>query len=241
MTAPVGVQRRLTAAAAFLFVVVAVADPGSQAPSPTVWDGVFAPVQAERGEATFLQYCAGCHGAALTGGEGPPLAGEAFWDRWGQRSLGDMLTYMSTNMPYELGALPAVQYLDLAAFVLQENGMPAGEADLTAESAAGVGIVPEDGGDELPNSTLAYAVGCLAPQEAGEWRLVQGSVAERAEGLAGNPDRALGDRSYPLLFVLSPLDEWVGHRLAVTGLLVGDGGADGINVNTIESIADTCS
>jgi hypothetical protein len=152
-----------------------------------------------------------------------------------------MLTYMSTNMPYELGALPALQYLDLAAFVLQENGMPAGEAHLTAESAAGVGIVPEDGGDELPNSTLAYAVGCLAPQEAGEWRLVQGSVAERAEGLAGNPDRALGDRSYPLLFVLSPLDEWVGHRLAVTGLLVGDGGADGINVNTIESIADTCS
>jgi mono/diheme cytochrome c family protein len=222
-------------------VAAAAARGGPPVTASTVWDGVFTVGQAERGATTFAQYCAGCHGQALTGGEGPALAGDRFWDRWGQRALGDMLTYISTNMPYELGALPAPQYLDLTAYLLRENGMPAGEVGLTAEIAAGVGIVPEDGDSELPNSTLAYVVGCLAPSEAGEWHLMQGSVAERAEGLAGNPDRALGSRSYPLLFVLSPLDEWVGHRLAVTGLLVGDGGANGINVNTIESLAPDCT
>jgi hypothetical protein len=33
----------------------------------------------------------------------------------------------------------------------------------------------------------------------------------------------------------------VGHKVAVTGLLLGDGGVDGLNVNTVESVADSCS
>jgi hypothetical protein len=33
----------------------------------------------------------------------------------------------------------------------------------------------------------------------------------------------------------------VGHKVAVTGLLLGDGGVDGLNVNSVDSVADTCN
>jgi hypothetical protein len=33
----------------------------------------------------------------------------------------------------------------------------------------------------------------------------------------------------------------VGHRLSVTGLLLGEGGVDGINVSTITSVAEACN
>jgi len=240
MTTLAGARRRwLTAAAALSFALLAWSAPAGQE-TPTVWDGVFSAPQAERGHADFIQHCAHCHGETLAGGEGPALGGTSFWDRWGQRTLGDLFTYVSTNMPYELGALPEPMYLDLVAFLLRENGMPAGEAELGFDTVRDVRIVPEDGSGDLPNSTLAYAVGCLAPGEGGEWVLTRGSRAERAEAVTGTPDRPLGEHTYALLFVITPLDAFVGHKMAATGLLVGDGGADGINVSDIQPIADSC-
>jgi hypothetical protein len=40
---------------------------------------------------------------------------------------------------------------------------------------------------------------------------------------------------------LTPLDKLVGHRVSVTGLLLGDGGVDGLNVNAVKSVAATCN
>ena len=42
-------------------------------------------------------------------------------------------------------------------------------------------------------------------------------------------------------FVIRNLTRMVGHRMSVTGLLLGTGGADGINVNTADSLSADCS
>ena len=58
-----------------------------------------------------------------------------------------------------------------------------------------------------------------------------------------NPDdatRPLGTRSYKLMYVLTPIDAFVGQRLRVRGLLMGEGGKDGINVSTTQSVSKTC-
>jgi hypothetical protein len=40
--------------------------------------------------------------------------------------------------------------------------------------------------------------------------------------------------------VLSRLDQHVGKRMSVTGLLLGKGGADGLNVSTVNRVGETC-
>jgi hypothetical protein len=50
-----------------------------------------------------------------------------------------------------------------------------------------------------------------------------------------------GDRQYALKFVLQPLAPLVGQRVAVVGILIGDGGAEGINVSTVTAVNATCN
>ena len=215
----------------------------------TVWDGVFTTDQASRGRTFFSASCAECHGATLQGGEGKPLSGDQFWSDWRESTVGELLTYVSKNMPYSedgslAGTLSPSTYVDIVAHMLERNGLPAGAQELTAESSVGVQIIKKDGPGELPASTLARVVGCLAPRGTdGSWRLVKSTRPERAASSPTSPESAvpLGDREYQLKFVLTPLDKLVGHRLSVTGLLLGDGGVDGLNVNAVKSLASTCN
>ena len=51
---------------------------------------------------------------------------------------------------------------------------------------------------------------------------------------------ALGTRTMPLKFVLTKLDSFVGQRMSVSGMLIGTGGVDGINVAVVNRVAGTC-
>jgi hypothetical protein len=51
---------------------------------------------------------------------------------------------------------------------------------------------------------------------------------------------ALGDREFPLLFVLTNLDKLENNRVLVTGRLEGEAGAKGINVSTVTSQGAAC-
>jgi hypothetical protein len=42
------------------------------------------------------------------------------------------------------------------------------------------------------------------------------------------------------MYLLTPLDRNVGHRMRVRGLLMGDGGRNGINVSGTQALAETC-
>jgi hypothetical protein len=50
----------------------------------------------------------------------------------------------------------------------------------------------------------------------------------------------LGDREYTLRFVLTPLDKFMGHRMSVRASLMGEGGTDGLNVTSVQSVSASC-
>ena len=52
--------------------------------------------------------------------------------------------------------------------------------------------------------------------------------------------RPLGSRTIPLKFVVTRLDPLAGSRVAVSGLLIGADGADGINVTAVNRVAEKC-
>lgn len=246
-------MRAINAAALALCLVGSVsALRAGQAPGNagrSVWDGVFTAEQATRGGTQYGANCAECHGGNLQGGEGKPLQGDQFWTDWRESTVGELLTYVSKNMPFSedgslAGTLPQSTYADIVAHILRSNGLPAGGRELTANSSVGVKIIRKEGSAELPATTLARVVGCLMPRGSdGTWRLAKGTRPERASLASTVSDRdvPLGDREYQLKFVLTSLNNFVGHRMSVTGLLLGDGGVDGLNVSTIKSVADTCN
>jgi quinoprotein glucose dehydrogenase len=207
----------------------------------TVWDGVYSDAQAERGSAAYSRSCLGCHALAPDGKA--PLVGDAFWKSFSQKTTGDLLEFISSYMPNGApGSLSVPTYEDIAAFLLKSNGFPAGATELARANVAGVQIVPKDGSTELPANALARVVGCLTRSGA-DWIVTNATVPERAESAARTDDdaaRPLGSRRIALKFVVTKLDPLVGSRVAVSGLLIGAGGVDGINVTTVNRIADKC-
>jgi len=107
---------------------------------------------------------------------------------------------------------------------------------------AEVQIVPKGGAGELPANTLVSVVGCLA-RSGSDWVLTSATAPVRIEKTGARPEdatRPLGERTTALKFVLSRLDSFVGQRLSVSGMLIGAGGADGLNVATVNRVAEAC-
>ena len=211
-------------------------------PRRTVWDGIYTEAQAARGMSAFNQSCAGCHALATEGKS--PLVGEPFWKSFAQKNVGDLLEFVSKNMPNgSPGSLSEPAYNDIVALMLKSNGLPAGTAELARNTVAGVQIIPKDGSTELPANALVRVVGCLA-HTGTDWVIANATAPERAERvrLAGDEDsaRPLGSRKMALKFVVTKLDTLVGSRVAVTGLLIGADGVDGLNVTTVNRVAPKC-
>lgn len=231
----------------FSLLVTAVTAPAAHGQGRTIWDGVFTAEQAARGGELVREHCARCHGASLAGtADGRSLTGERFWASWTESTVGFLFGYVSRNMPYSMdgsleGSLSESTYVDIVARILDANGLPAGETQLSRDSGMGIAIVPEDGPGELPSATLAQVVGCLDRSSGGQWVLRQATRPMRTES-APEPTAAmpLGSREIALMFVLTPLDNYLGYRMAARGLLIGDGGVDGLNVTTVEPVAEAC-
>lgn len=210
-------------------------------PHRTVWEGVYTETQAARGMTAFGQHCSGCHALAADGKA--PLVGDAFWKSFAQKTVGDLLVYVSTNMPNGTpGSLDETTYRDIVALMLKSNAFPAGSTELRRDNIANVQIVQKDGSTELPANALARVVGCLSRSGA-DWVVTRATTPVRAESAAaGGQDatRPLGNRTIPLKFVVTRLDPLAGSRVVVNGLLIGTGGADGINVTTVSRVAEKC-
>jgi mono/diheme cytochrome c family protein len=212
-------------------------------PGRTVWDGVYTDAQAERATQVFGQSCANCHTLTSQESNNKPLAGPKFWEGFTQKTVGDLLTYVKTSMPNgNGGSLAAATYNDLVALILKSNGFPPGTADLAPETVADVQIIPKEGPGELPSNTLVRVVGCLS-KSGNDWVLTSATTPDRIERAGVGPtdaSRPLGTRTATLKFVLTRLDSFVGQRMSVTGILMGAGGVDGINVTTVSRVAETC-
>ena len=143
-----------------------------------------------------------------------PLAGDAFMQNMMWRPVGYLYDYILENKPADNpdGPSPAVS-LDLTASILSQNGFPAGAAELTTEAASRTQITPEACGGQLPASTLVRVVGCLAEGNGG-WMIDNAVAPARFDDNQLDPmavDLVLGDHSFKLLFVLTRLDDLVGH------------------------------
>lgn len=68
-----------------------------------------------------------CHGADLKGGAGPALTGKGFASEGTHSSIGVVFTQEAQQMPAgQPGSLSQTQYEDVMAYILQQNGYPAG-------------------------------------------------------------------------------------------------------------------
>src|SRR5262245_36537265 len=95
--------------------------------------GRYTAAQAAAGRTTYQAQCASCHLPDLRGsGDAAPLAGTEFMDAWGRRTARELLSFMQLTMPpTRPGGLSQDEYVNVAAFILQSNGAPAGNQALT--------------------------------------------------------------------------------------------------------------
>lgn len=112
--------------------------PEPAAPMASIWDGVFAAGQAQRGLALYDGPCGWCHGRRLNGAPDdpdmrstPPLARAPFLRVWEGRSLATLYQYIRATMPENSpGSLTDQEYVDLIAYMLEVSGAPAGAVEL---------------------------------------------------------------------------------------------------------------
>jgi alcohol dehydrogenase (cytochrome c) len=119
----------------------------------------FTAAQAAGSQSGYAQNCAGCHGANLDNGEfAPPLKGSGFSSQWAGQSVGELFTYIRTNMPpSNAGGLSDAEYLQITAFVLQSNGMEAGDKELSSDATALAAKIRLSGPSAAPANGSAAA------------------------------------------------------------------------------------
>lgn len=106
---------------------------GSKGKAPPA---LFTTAQADSGRAKFKEHCAMCHGPNLEGRAGPALKGANFASDSSDFNVSDIFNILTHNMPAtEPGSLAHVDYVEIMAFLLQQNGYPAGSRQLTFEDA----------------------------------------------------------------------------------------------------------
>lgn len=214
----------------------------------SVLDGVYSNAQAQRGSRHYNMICADCH----EGGEPDalPLFGEEFIDRWREVPLDFLYGFMSTNMPGDdKGGLPEATYLETLAFLLKENGYPAGTANLAAADMSNILLVGTEGPQPLPANALVRVTGCLQV-DGDNAQLTNGASIARvrtadetdADELALSKDAPSGDAVYTLnnsaKFNASTL---AGQKVQAKGVLTKqDNGAATINVLSLAATGGSC-
>ncbi len=96
--------------------------------------------QATKGATAYYQNCAMCHGPALDGQSGgysgPALKGADFADPSYNFHVDEIFNFVAKLMPAATpGSLPPDQDVTIMAFILKQNGYPAGAQELTYADA----------------------------------------------------------------------------------------------------------
>jgi S-disulfanyl-L-cysteine oxidoreductase SoxD len=152
----------------------------------TVWDGVFSEDQARWGRASHNASCASCHRDDLTGYEGA-LKGQKFVDRWREDALESLYSNIKRSMPRNApGSLETATYLDIVAYILQQNGFPAGVSDLSPGNLKSIQVTGKNGTESLPIGALVQVYGCIRENPANAWTLAGATKVIRTR----NPDKS---------------------------------------------------
>jgi mono/diheme cytochrome c family protein len=96
-------------------------------------DGVFTEEQAGKGERAYQAHCAGCHGLDLRriDPEAPDLTEGPFRFAWQDKTMAERFEKIRATMPRpNVRSLDDQVYLDIIAYLLRANGVPAGSQPL---------------------------------------------------------------------------------------------------------------
>ena len=95
--------------------------------------------QATQGETAFAQSCGGCHGSDMIGIFHEYPTAKAYYD------------FISVGMPFDQpGTLSPRRYLSIMAWLMRENGFPAGDTALSDTAAVLKSIIPTDSPGAAP-------------------------------------------------------------------------------------------
>ena len=101
-------------------------------------EGVYTAEQAGRGQNVYVSKCSECHDGGIMG---PELWGRDFLDEWEGKNVRSLLEAVKGTMPADApGSLNERDVLDVVAYILQENGQPAGASPLEASVPLDVAI-----------------------------------------------------------------------------------------------------
>lgn len=141
--------------------------------------GGFTAEQAEAGGKAYQANCAQCHGVRLEGPEAPGLFGQDVMGNWD--SAGGLFDFISVAMPPSApGQLGTEAYVNMVAYIMQQNGAEPGdtpmpddsdalyEISLVAETKAGAAAMASSAGaaTDAPDTNVpqAYTWGKELPQ-----------------------------------------------------------------------------
>jgi alcohol dehydrogenase (cytochrome c) len=98
----------------------------------------FTAAQAAKGKTAYAKNCASCHGQGLSGSEfAGGLNGTSFGQQWSGKTAESLFTYISTKMPpANPGELGSETYAQVIAYILQQNGVQAGDMELPSDTNA---------------------------------------------------------------------------------------------------------
>jgi mono/diheme cytochrome c family protein len=214
----------------------------------SVWDGVYTAAQAARGKAQYEASCGSCHGAELTGGVGQALKGDVFMRGWYGYPLNSLFSRIKDTMPSGAPAsLSNDAYLEIVAYMLQVNALPAGGDTFRTDSLEGIRIEGREGPQPIPNYALVRVVGCLTAGPQNAWTLSNASAPVRTrspepskdEELKNSQAKAPGNQQLRLMSIYPAPDPYRGHKVEVKGFLIQAPNAH-INVNSLQTLASSC-
>jgi mono/diheme cytochrome c family protein len=109
------------------------AKPPAAGPKTTL-AGIYTTAQAKQGEEIYYGMCISCHPKGT-------YAGAGFKTNWNNRPLWDLWDWISNKMPKnDPGSLEPGQVVQVMAYILQQNKMPAGTAPLPPNEKTLYGI-----------------------------------------------------------------------------------------------------
>jgi hypothetical protein len=142
--------------------------------------------------------------------------------------------------------------LDILAYILYANDLPAGPSDLTVSVADRILLVGPEGPKPFPPSSSVRVVGCLV-QTSGAWSLDHGTTPIRVRDAAQTNPAELEKSAQAILgaeqFRLTNLEDdhpaaelqaLSGKKVQVKGVLNGQGESARISVLSFKSLNGEC-
>ena len=228
-----------TIAVMFVLATAALAQENA---GKTVWDGVYTADQAKRGDAVFTRRCLKCHstGFERTG----------FVERWREDKLSGFFNFISTYMPRDSpGSATQNEYLDIAAYIMSNNDLPAGTQELTYEALTTIQVQRKDGPARLPDGSLVRVIGCLTQGSDNSWALTKASAPSQTRSRDGSTGLELkvaqaqpfGMNIFPLQYANAFMpDSHKGHKVEAKGDLDRLPEGDRIRLSSLQTLVSSC-